>query len=177
MAGMDGRALDSVTVAYLGHYDPEYARNRTLMKALERAGASVVQITDRRRFLVRTPRLARSALRARPDVILIGFPGHSDVPMAKLVSVATGAPVIFDPLTSLWETEVDRTGASRRSVPGIRYRLTDRVSCFLADQIWLDTQTHIDWFAKEFGISTPKCHRVWVGADDEVMRPQPRPGR
>ena len=85
--GMDSRPLDSVTVAYLGHYDPEYARNRTLIKALERAGASVVRITDRRRFLARTPRLARSALRTRPDVILVGFPGHSDVPMAKLISL------------------------------------------------------------------------------------------
>ena len=114
---MDSRPLDSVTVAYLGHYDPEYARNRTLIKALERAGASVVRITDRRRFLARTPRLARSALRTHPDVILVGYPGHSDVPMAKLVSLAAGAPVIFSTLTSLWETAVDRHGSETGASP------------------------------------------------------------
>ena len=172
---MDSRPLDSVTVAYLGHYDPEYARNRTLIKALERAGASVVRITDRRRFLARTPRLARSALRTRPDVILVGFPGHSDVPMAKLVSLATGAPVIFSTLTSLWETSVDRHALRDRSVAAWRYRLTDRISCSLPEMIWLDTQSHIAWFAQEFGVPASKFRRVWVGADDEVMKPQPRP--
>ena len=41
--------------------------------------------------------------------------------------------------------------------------------------IWLDTQTHIDWFAKEFKVPASKFRRLWVGADDEVMKPQPRP--
>ena len=172
---MHSRPLDSVTVAYLGHYDPEYARNRTLIKALERAGASVARITDRRRFLARTPRLARSALRTHPDVILVGFPGHSDVPMAKLISVATGAPVIFSTLTSLWETSVDRHALKGQSVSAWRYRVTDRISCSLPETIWLDTQTHITWFAQEFGVPASKFRRVWVGADDEVMKPEPGP--
>ena len=80
---MDSKPLDSVSIAYLGHYDPDYARNRTLIKALERAGASVARITDRRRFLARTPRLARSAVRHVPDVVLVGYPGHSDVPTGE----------------------------------------------------------------------------------------------
>ena len=37
--------------------------------------------------------------------------------------------------------------------------------------IWLDTQTHIDWFAQEFNVPASKFRRVWVGADDEVMKP------
>lgn len=171
---MTARPLDALTIAHLGHYDPDYARNRILRKALERAGASVVQITDRRRFVARTPRLARSALSARPDLILVGFPSHSDVGTAKAVSVATGAPLICDPLTSLWETELDRHGIGRRSASGLRYRLTDRVSCSLADQIWLDTQTHIDWYAAEFGIPAGKFRRAWIGADDEIMKPRPK---
>ena len=59
---MDSRPLDSVTVAYLGHYDPEYARNRTLIKALERAGASVVQ--DYRPAALSGPHTATGTIRA-----------------------------------------------------------------------------------------------------------------
>lgn len=165
------RPLDSLTVGYLGHYDPAYARNRILIKALERAGASVVRLTDRRRFLARTPRLARLAVRVRPDLLLVGFPGHSDVATAKAASLATRAPVIFDPLTSLWETEVDRHGLGRNRIPLTRYRLTDRISCRLADRIWLDTQAHIDWYVEKFEAPPEKFRRVWLGADDEVMRP------
>ena len=108
-------------------------------------------------------------------MILVGYPGHSDVPMAKLVSLATGAPVIFSTLTSLWETSVDRHALRGRSVSAWRYRFTDRISCSLPEMIWLDTQTHIAWFAQEFGVPASKFRRVWVGADDEVMKPQPRP--
>jgi glycosyltransferase involved in cell wall biosynthesis len=84
--------------------------------------------------------------------------------------------VIFSNLTSLWETSVDRHALGRRGVSAWRYRFTDKVSCSLPDMVWLDTQTHIDWFAQEFGVAASRFRRIWVGADDEVMRPQPRPG-
>ena len=166
--------LRGVTVAHLGHYDPGYARNRILVKALGRAGAGVVTITDHRRFAARTPRLICAGLAARPDVILVGFPGHSDAAAAKLVSLARGAPVIWDALTSLWETAViDRRNAARRSPAAYRYWVTDRLACALADTILSDTNAHIAWFSEEFRLPERKFRRIWVGADDELMRPCP----
>jgi glycosyltransferase involved in cell wall biosynthesis len=170
-------ALEGVTIGLFGHYDPHYARNRILVKALRRAGASVLPITDQRRFLSRTPRLARSAVRARLDAILVGFPGHSDVPTAKVVALAKSVPLIFSTLTSLWETSVlDRRNVSPSSIRSWRYRITDWLSCSLANTVWLDTKAHIDWFAQQYRIPTAKFRRVWVGADDEVMRPGARSG-
>jgi glycosyltransferase involved in cell wall biosynthesis len=163
--------LGDVRVGYFGHFDPAYARNRILIKALRRAGATVVPISDRRRFLSRTPRLARSAASTPLDLIVVGFPGHSDVGAAKLIATAKSVPVIFSTLTSLWETGVDRRELDRHSARGLRYRLTDWLSCTLASSVWLDTQTHIDWYANEFRIPAGKFRRVWVGADDEVMTP------
>jgi glycosyltransferase involved in cell wall biosynthesis len=167
----DELPLDGVSVGYFGHFDPAYARNRVLIKALRRAGATVVPISDRHRFLSRTPRLARSATSTALDVIIVGFPGHSDVGAAKLVALAKSVPVIFNTLTSLWETGVDRRDLALFSARGVRYRLTDWLSCTLASSVWLDTQTHIDWYANEFRIPAGKFRRVWVGADDEVMMP------
>jgi glycosyltransferase involved in cell wall biosynthesis len=166
------KPLEGLTVGHFGHYDPGYARNRTLGKALRRAGASVVDICDRRRFLARTPALTRRGWRARPDVILVGFPGHTDVATAKLVALRHRVPVVFDALVSLWETNVvDRRTVRARSLSAHRYRTADRVACSLADAIIVDTDAHVAWFRAAFGIAPDKLHRVWVGADDELMAP------
>jgi glycosyltransferase involved in cell wall biosynthesis len=164
------KPLHGLTIAHLGHFDPDYARNRNLAKALRRAGATVVDIADRRAFPARTPRLAHAGVRAHADMILVGFPGQSDVPLAKLVALGRRAPVVLDALTSVWETNViDRRSVPTRSLRAYRYRLTDRVACSLADAVLADTDAHIAWFRGAFGIPAGKLHRVWVGADDEVM--------
>jgi glycosyltransferase involved in cell wall biosynthesis len=169
-ASDERQPLQGLTVGRLGHHDPGYARNRILAKALRRAGASVIEIADPRRFLVRTPRLARAGWSANPDLILVGFPGHADVATARLVSLRSGAPLVFDALVSLWETNVgDRRSARRRSISALRYRLTDRAACRLADAILLDTDAHIARFRAEFRAPPEKFHRIWVGADDELM--------
>lgn len=81
---------------------------------------------------------------------------------------------MFDALVSLWETNVmDRRTVPARSLSAYRYRLTDRVACSLADAILLDTDAHIAWFRAAFRIPDRKLHRVWVGADDELMTPCP----
>src|SRR5215218_8445478 len=166
------KPLGGLTVGHFGHFDPGYSRNRILAKALRRAGASVLEICDRRRFLARTPRLASAGWTANPDVILVGFPAHSDVATAKLVSLRRRVPVVFDPLVSLWETNVlDRQTVSPRGLAQYRSRLTDRAACSLADAILLDTDAHIAWFRAAFGIPAGKLHRIWVGADDELMTP------
>ena len=166
------KPLLGLRVGHFGHLDFGYARNRIVAKALRRAGASVLEIGDRRRFPARTPRLTRAGWAADPDVILVGFPGHSDVATAKLVSLRRRVPVVFDALVSLWETNVlDREVVPRRGLAQYRYRVTDRVACSLADAILLDTDAHIAWFRAAFGIPARKLHRLWVGADDELMTP------
>jgi glycosyltransferase involved in cell wall biosynthesis len=166
------KPLLGLTVGRFGHFDPGYSRNRILAKALRRAGASVIDISDRRRFLGRTPALARAGWTANPDVFLIGFPGHSDVATARLASLRRGVPVVFDALVSLWETNVvDRQSVPARSVSGYRYRLTDLVACSLADAVLLDTDAHVAWFTAEFRLPADRFHRIWVGADDELMTP------
>ena len=54
-------------------------------------------------------------------------------------------PVIFSTLTS-------QHALRDRSLSAWCYH-SDRISC---EMIWLDTQTHIDWFAQEFGAPATK---------------------
>lgn len=167
------RVLEGLTIAHVGHFDPAYARNRIMAKALRRAGARVVEVTDLRRFARRTPGLVTRTAAARPDLVLVAFPGQADVAAARLA--ARGAPVVLDAFSSILETAEDRDQSSW--LRSRWYAAEDRVACRLADVVLLDTDAHIGYFARRFGVAPAKMRRVPVGADDEVMFPRPEPPR
>ncbi len=172
-----GRALGplaGVTIAHVGHFDPDYSRNRIMAKALRRAGATVLTVSDRRPFARRTPPLARALLRSRPDALLVGFPGHADVLLARLIATRWRVPVLFDAFVSLYETEVEDRGLIAPGSPrALRYATEDRLACRLAHRVILDTDTHLRYFEEHFSVPRKRLRRVWVGADDDVMRPGP----
>ncbi len=168
------RPLDGLVVAHVGHHDPAYARNRLMAKALRRAGAEVVDLSDRRRFPARAPTLARTLRGRHFDLVLVGFPGHADVPVARLAA-RRGVPVVFDALVSLYETAVeDREVVRPRGVAARRYHLEDRFACRFADLVILDTDTHIAYFRERIAGHGTRFARAFVGSDDEIMRPLPR---
>jgi glycosyltransferase involved in cell wall biosynthesis len=172
-AGAAG-TLAGLTIAHYGHLEPEYSRNRIVAKALARAGAEVVPIDEHGRFLRRTPRLARRALAEQFDLLLVGFPGHTDMFAARALARARGVPLVFDMFVPLWETHVDR-GGRRISLQSLRLRVSDRASIALADMVLLDTRTHIEWLTRDLGFPASRFRRVWAGSDDEIMRPTPLP--
>ena len=118
--------------------------------------------------------LFRRALQASFDLLIVGFRAHSDIVMASLIAKLRGVPLIFDPLTSRYEERVvDRRQVSESSLLARWYRLSDSAGCRLADCVLLETNAQIDYFTETFGISRDKCRRLWLGADDEIMRPRP----
>ena len=48
----------------------------------------------------------------------------------------------------------------------------DKWSCRLADLVLLDTNTHIDFFVREFGLSKEKFKRIFVGTDSDIFYPR-----
>jgi glycosyltransferase involved in cell wall biosynthesis len=144
-----------------------------MAKALTRAGASVRVVADRRTFLHRTPRLLRELVRTPADVVLVGFPGHSDVALTRAVGATTHVPVLFDAFVSRYETGEDRGSALPGSARAISNLLQDRWACALAARVICDTDAHADYFGTRVGVPRRKLRRVWVGSDDEVMRPAP----
>ena len=118
------------------------------------------------------PRSLRRALGEATDLVLVGFPGHADVVAAKAVARLRGAPVLFDAFVSLQETAEDRR-APGGWVKSQRLDLEDRLACRLADRVLVDTDAHAEHFAMELATPRSKLRRLWVGADDDVMRPRP----
>jgi glycosyltransferase involved in cell wall biosynthesis len=169
------QVLDGVKVLHFGHFDPAYSRNRIIAKALRRAGASVRIVSQTGPFASRAPRLLRTMHPSDADVVLVGFPGHADVPLARLASAPRRTPVIFDAFVSLSESAEDRGRVRPGTLAAWRYQLEDRLACRCATRTLLDTNAHATYFAESVGVPWSRLRRVWVGADDEVIQPGPTP--
>ena len=167
--------LEGVTVARFGCCERTYARNRIMAAALTRAGATVIDLVDCRRFTARTPALLARRVGPQPDLFLVAFPGHLDVVTAKLLARRKKVPVVFDLLAGLHESNVtDRRSVARSSLGAGRYLVEDVLSCHAADLIILDTNAHISYLSRLTHVSPNHFRRVWLGTDDSVMAPPRR---
>lgn len=164
-------------ILFFGRYDPEYARNHVILKGLRGQGVEIIECgispADHFWFL----RLLWCYIRMRPkyDVLFVPFPGQEVMLLAPLV---TRGPIMFDAFSSHYGGYVlDRKKVSPGSLRARWYRFLDWWSCRCADAVLLDTQAHIDFFMREFGLPRALFHRVWVGADPERLVAQhPRKG-
>jgi glycosyltransferase involved in cell wall biosynthesis len=183
-------------VCYFGTYDTEQSRNSIIIQGLRANGVEVVEChaplwrdTEEKLWALRggwrSPRLlwrtARSYLQLLRryatvgdyDVMVVGYAGHFDLFLARLLSFLSDKPLVFDVFVSLTETAVEDRGLVRCGSPlAWLLRQVDRWSCRLADWVLLDTEAHCRYFQREFGLSPARLRRVPVGAD-EVYHPRP----
>lgn len=161
----------AIKILYFGTYDPEYSRNRVINKAFKGQGVSMVECRVSAdswgkwlRLIVKHWRLRNSY-----DLMLVGFPGQEIMFLARALS---RKPIIFDAFTSHYEGYVlDRRKVKPDSLLAHWYRLLDKLSCSLADLVLLDTNAHIGFFVREFGLAKNKFRRLFVGTDTDVFKP------
>ena len=160
-------------ILYFGYYKPSYPRNRIIIDGLRANGVTVIECNETSHSFLRFFRLFFKYLKSEKDYdfMLVGFPGQEVMFLAKLLS---RKPIIFDVFTSHYMGYIlDRKYFSKNSLRAKYYRFLDRWSCKLADIIILDTQAHIDYFAKEFNLPASKFKRIWLGANPELHYPRP----
>jgi glycosyltransferase involved in cell wall biosynthesis len=119
-------------------------------------------------------RLARAELRLlrrpreRYDAVIVGYPGHFDLPTAK--RTARGAPVLFNPLVSLADTLVsDRARFRPGSLAARALSLVDRRALRAADVVVADTEQHARFFTELADLE--RVEVCFVGAEERVFRP------
>lgn len=175
-------------LCFFGTFDPDAPRVKRLMAGWQALGGEVSTVHvpmwpeagDRAalptqgglvRWVWRWLRAQRALSRrrrevAQADAILVPYPGHFDVALAKRF----GKPVVFDPFLSLWDTAVgDRalvTGPKAEALKAI-----DQWALRLADGVLADTPAMAAFYAQLAGLPASRLHVVPVGADESLFHP------
>jgi glycosyltransferase involved in cell wall biosynthesis len=173
-----------VRVLYFGTYERHYPRNAQVISCLRGAGVEVLErhvgVWEGRRNawsagLGAAARLASAELRLvrRPrerfDAVLVGYPGHADLPAAK--RIARGRPVLFNPLVSLHETLVEDRGRFRPGSRAARLLLRiDRAALRGADLVVADTDENARHLGSLAGLPADRVGVCFVGAEDRIFR-------
>lgn len=173
-------------VLYFGTYERAYPRNAQVISCLRRVGvevverhASVWESTEHKwragfgtafRVARAEARLAVRRPSGRFDVVIVGYPGHLDLPAAR--RAARGAPVVFNPLVSLAETLVADRGRFRPGSLAARALSTlDRRALRAADLVVADTRADGDFLADLAGIPRERVAVCFVGAEERLFTP------
>jgi glycosyltransferase involved in cell wall biosynthesis len=181
-----------VRVLYFGTYERDYPRNAQVISCLRGAGVEVVErhasVWERRRHkwslgLGAALRVAGAETRLvlggrgeRFDVLIVGYPGHFDMPAAR--RIAGRRPLVFNPLVSLWDTLVgDRARFGERSAGAGVLRHVDTIAFSRADLVVADTEQHARFFRETFGLPSDRVEVCLVGAEDRLFRPGWQPER
>ena len=169
-------------VLFFGTYERDYPRNAQVAAALRRAG---VEVAERHepvwtggeqwragartvlRLLAAEVRLALGP-RTDADAVLVGYPGHLDLAAAR--RVAGRAPVVFNPLVSLWDTLVEDRGRFRDGSTAARaLRRLDRRALRAADLVVADTHANAEYMAGLAGLA--RVEVCFVGAEERLFMP------
>lgn len=175
-------------VCYWGTYDRDSVRNRVLIAGLRQAGAQVREChatvwRERQQRVAETARhglslrlllrfgwayahlSARLLFMPRPDVVVVGYPGYTDVLVARPICWLRRVPLVLDAFLSIYETAVvDRALVSPGSLKARLLWHVERLACSLADLVLLDTEADCAFFRTTYGRG--RYARLWVGAEE-----------
>lgn len=185
-------------ICYFGTYSKEegYTRNRVIIKGLEENGIVIKEchadlwkgrldklsgIKYSKYTLSLIPRFIFAYISllikffniGTYDLMIVGYAGHLDIFLARILNLFRRKPLVFDAFLSLYDTAVNEFKvAKKNSWKAKAIWLIDRYSCLMADKVLLDTQAHIKYFVEEFKLSYTKFIALPVGQDNQIFKPQ-----
>jgi glycosyltransferase involved in cell wall biosynthesis len=185
-------------ICFFGTYtlDEGYPVNRMILRALHANGVEVVECHERlwqharerwsaskwyfsisfwlHAFKTYLKLIIKYYRIGQFDLITVGYLGHHDIFLARLLNLWKRRPVVLVAFNSLYETVVlDRKLYSERHPVGRFLYWLDRTACRLADLVLLDTQAHIDYFVQEFRLDSSRFFRAFVGSDLALFETDP----
>ncbi|MBT4121969.1 glycosyltransferase [bacterium] len=154
------------TICYFGDFDPNYSRNRVLIKGFKENNIEVLFVNAKS---IKELINKHKDVENKYDQLIVGYSDNQFmVPIAKLIS---NKPIIWDAFYSLYDSWVnDKKLVSRNSFKSKYYWLLDWLSIKLANKVLLDTNEHIKYFKTTFGGN--KYIKVLVGSDESVFLPK-----
>ena len=176
--------MSQLKVLFFGGYKADYPRNQIAIHAMEKAGITVEQLHDSHGFLWRFLPLLAGAVKKDFDALWVGYSGHADVLIAKIICLLKGKPLVFDMFVSHYDSEREYNPqgvglfGSRTGDGEFRLALTrflDKLSCMLPDKVLADTEQHAEFLSCEFGVPKQKFSWFFAGANEKIMVPPKYP--
>lgn len=189
------KGSSTLRVCYFGTYRASYSRNRIMIEGLRRNGVEVIEchqtlwhgIEDRVdsvtagwysprlwwRILHNYVRLLGKFLRLDTDfdILVLGYPGQSDVFLARLLAWLYRKPLVWDVFMSIYLIATERE-LDTRSPWGVRLlKWLERMAVRLPDSLIIDTAQYAHWFADTYQIDQRTISLVPTGADDRLFSP------
>lgn len=184
-----------MTVLYFGTYSKGegYPRNNVIIEGLKKSGVEVIEChgslwkgpeekmagvkmgIDLLRFLPYFLStyllLIRNFFKIHNyDLIIVGYSGHFDIFLAKLLTIFKRKPLVFDAFLSLYDTVVlDRKIVRKGSFKAGVLWWVDKASCAISDLVLLDTNEHITYFVETFKLPREKFCRIFASTEEEFL--------
>jgi len=160
------------TVLWWGRFDPDYSRNRILRRLLGELGWEVRDFHPRLSPLAVVE--ARMRRIPRPDLVWVPCFRQRDLMAASRWARRQGVPLVFDPLISSYDKQVDERGKlAPGSARAINLLAWEQALFRRADRVLADTPAHADYFATVLGVDRARLAVVYVGAEESLFRPGP----
>lgn len=186
--------ISLMTVCYFGTYESNYPRNRIIIDGLRKNGVEVIECCsnlwkleqDKTKFLklaLNMPIIIFKLTCAylillykyfltggfRCQIIMVGYPGHTDVFLAYLLGLLGRKHLVFNPLISIYDALInDRKLIGKSSIFASIILSLEKIIFRLPNIILLDTSAHISLVRKVLDIPTNiKILRIFVGADEK----------
>jgi len=187
--------LSVLKICYFGTYRAEYSRNRILISGLRRVGVEVFECHERlwygiddrvqivnggwkkpsfwiRVFTTYFKLLQRFRHIPKFDVLIVGYPGHFDIFLARILSWIVKKPLVWDVFMSIYLIALERNLDRNNPTIVKLLRKIEQRACRVPDLLIIDTIEYKKWFEKTHEILSNKFRIIPTGADDHIFRPQ-----
>lgn len=161
-----------MTICFFGIYHSNNLRLNYLKRSLVKLGIKVIEChSEKNGFKKYFDLLVKHwSVKGKYDFMFVAFPGYQSLILAKFL---TAKPIIFDAFNSIYDTAVnDRRQVAKYSLTAGYFWILNKLACWLANKIILDTSAHINYFVKKFKISEKKFAKLLVGTDDLIFYPR-----
>ena len=105
------------------------------------------------------------------DVVVVSYMGQFDILVIWMFARLRGVPICWDVFISLYDTIViDRKIVHQNSMAALLLYSLEWLSSRAANQLFMDTRTHAEYFEKLYHLQPNSVHHVYVGAESNIFK-------